>query len=148
MTGKSKSALMAVAGRSKSAYFRQRPLTQPQQRDVTLRPRGRQIPFEFPSRERKMSEDEKRGSQSRDFAVATGAQVKLYEAVKAHKFDLEITEGVWALDQEIMDRRIEAAQQLLEWLEQELQIESTSAPAPSPNPQTRRWISHSGDLVG
>jgi hypothetical protein len=69
-----------------------------------------------------MSEDEKRGSQSRDFAVATGAQVKLYEAVKAHKFDLEITEGVWALDQEIMDRRIEAAQQLLEWLEQELKL--------------------------
>jgi hypothetical protein len=93
-----------------------------------------------------MSEDEKRGSQSRDFAVATGAQVKLYEAVKAHKFDLEITEGVWALDQEIMDRRIEAAQQLLEWLEQELKIEPTGFPAPSlPNSQTRQWNSHSGD---
>jgi hypothetical protein len=95
-----------------------------------------------------MAGEEKRGSQSRDLATPTEAEVKLYEALKAHKFDLEITQCVWALDQEIMDRRIEAAQQLLEWLEQELQIESTSAPAPSPNPQTRRWISHSGDLVG
>jgi hypothetical protein len=90
-----------------------------------------------------MSEDEKRGSQSRDFAVATEAQVKLYEAVKAHKFDLEITEGVWALDQEIMDRRIEAARQLLEWIEQELEIEPQAPPS-------NRWISHSDtptDLV-
>ena len=95
-----------------------------------------------------MSEEEKRRPQSRDFAMATEAEVKLYEALKAHKFDLEITQGVWALDKEIMDRRIEAAQQLLEWLEQELEIEPRASPAvqtPRPSSASRRWISHSGD---
>ena len=86
--------------------------------------------------------------------MATEAEeVKLYEALKAHKFDLEITKGVWALDQEIMHqeimhRRIEAAQQLLEWLEQELEIEPRASPAvqtPRPSSASRRWISHSGD---
>jgi hypothetical protein len=53
---------------------------------------------------------------------------QLYQALRAHKSDLEITECVRALDQEIMDRRIEAAQQLLEWLEQELQIDPKASP--------------------
>ena len=93
-----------------------------------------------------MSEEERRGPQSRDFAMATEAEVKLYEALKAHKFDLEITQGVWALDREIMDRRIEAAQQLLEWLERELQIGPTSSLTPSlAHPSTRRRIGELGD---
>jgi hypothetical protein len=53
-----------------------------------------------------MSGEETRASQSRDFAT-TEAQ-DLYQALQAHKFDLEITRGVSALDQEILDRRIEA----------------------------------------
>jgi hypothetical protein len=48
---------------------------------------------------------------------------QLYQALRAHKSDLEITECVRALDQEIMDRRIEAARQLVEWLERALELE-------------------------
>jgi hypothetical protein len=39
---------------------------------------------------------------------------QLYQAIKAHKFDLEITRGASALDQEILDTRIEAVRRLLE----------------------------------
>jgi hypothetical protein len=42
--------------------------------------------------------------------MATEAQVELHQALEAHKLDLEITRGVSALDQEILDRRIEAPQ--------------------------------------
>jgi hypothetical protein len=92
-----------------------------------------------------MSGEENRGSQSEDLATATEAEVKLYDALRAHKFDLEITQCVWALDQEIMDRRIEAAQQLLEWIEQEFEIEPQASPAVQTPPPSRGWISHSGD---
>jgi hypothetical protein len=97
-----------------------------------------------------MSGKEKRGSQRRDFAMAIEAQVNLYQALKAHKFDLEIARGVSALDDEILACRIEATQRLLELLEQALEIEPTAspavqAPASLPNPPSRRWISHSGD---
>jgi hypothetical protein len=112
-------------------------LKQPQQRDVTLRPRGRQSLLNSTKGAPKMSGEEKRGSQSRDFATTTEAQVELYHALEAHKFDLELTRGVSAVDQEILDRRIAAVKRLLEWLKQELEIE--------PIGPTRRWISHSGD---
>jgi hypothetical protein len=55
-----------------------------------------------------------------DVAMATEAQVELHQALEAHKFDLEITRGVSALDQESLDHRIEATQRLLEWIEQAL----------------------------
>jgi hypothetical protein len=73
-----------------------------------------------------MSGEEKRGSQSRDFATVTEAQVELYQVLKAHKLELlEDRRGVSARDEETLDRRIEAVQRLLEWLEQELEIEPT-----------------------
>jgi hypothetical protein len=53
--------------------------------------------------------------------MATEAQVELYRALKAHTSDLEITRGVSALDQEILDRRIEAARQLSDWLSRALE---------------------------
>jgi hypothetical protein len=47
---------------------------------------------------------------------------QLYQALKAHKFDLENTRGVTSgFDQEILDRRIEAARLLLEWISQALE---------------------------
>jgi hypothetical protein len=50
----------------------------------------------------------------------TDAERDLHQALKAHKFDLEITRGI-ALPphlEVLLDRRIEAAELLLEWLEQ------------------------------
>jgi hypothetical protein len=64
-----------------------------------------------------MSGEEKRGS--------TEARVELYQVLKAHKLELEDRRGVSARDEEILDRRIEAVQLLIEWLEQELEIEPT-----------------------
>jgi hypothetical protein len=47
------------------------------------------------------------------------AQRQLYQALKAHKFELEITRGVaLGIDRDILDRRIAAARQLLESLSQ------------------------------
>jgi hypothetical protein len=64
-----------------------------------------------------MSGKEKRGSRG-DFAMASEkARRQLYEAVAAHKADLEITRGFAGLEIEELNRRIEASQQLLEWLE-------------------------------
>jgi hypothetical protein len=59
--------------------------------------------------------EKNRGSQGNS-AMVIEAQYELYQAVQAHKFDLEITSGVSALDQEILDSRIEVVQRLLEWL--------------------------------
>jgi hypothetical protein len=60
----------------------------------------------------------------------------LYQAVEAHKFDLEIKRNVVSgLGHEILDRRVEAAQRLLEWLSQALELEapvSRAAQKPSP----------------
>jgi hypothetical protein len=48
------------------------------------------------------------------------AQRQLFQALKAHKFELEITRGVaLGLDRNVLDGRIEAARLLLEWLSQD-----------------------------
>jgi hypothetical protein len=57
------------------------------------------------------------------------AQIELYLALKAHKFDLEITRGVTALEQEILDRQIEAVQRLLESLSQATGLDPPASPA-------------------
>jgi hypothetical protein len=50
------------------------------------------------------------------------AHHQLYQALNAHKLELEMTRGVTSgLDLEVLDRRIEAAQRLLEWLSQALE---------------------------
>ncbi len=57
-------------------------------------------------------------------------QRQLYQAVKAHIFELEITRGVGeGLDREALDRRIEAARQLSEWLSQVLELQPAAFPA-------------------
>jgi hypothetical protein len=49
-------------------------------------------------------------------------QRQLYQALNAHISDLEITRSFTSgPDLEVLDRRIEAAQQLLEWIEQALE---------------------------
>jgi hypothetical protein len=50
--------------------------------------------------------------------VSEQARRQLYEAVAAHRADLEIERGFAGLELKVLDRRIEASQQLLEWLEQ------------------------------
>jgi hypothetical protein len=63
--------------------------------------------------------EKKRESQSRDFAMPSEeARRQLYEAVAAHRADLEIEHSFLKLELEILDRRIEETQRLLEWLEQ------------------------------
>jgi hypothetical protein len=48
---------------------------------------------------------------------------QLYQALKAHKFDLDIIRSITSgIDLVVLDRRIEAAQLLLEWL-QNLELE-------------------------
>jgi hypothetical protein len=57
------------------------------------------------------------------------AQHQLYEALKAHKFDLEITRGAASgPDHEALDRRIEAARLLLEWIARALELEPPASP--------------------
>jgi hypothetical protein len=70
--------------------------------------------------------------------MATEAQVELYRALEAHKFDLEITQGVVeGLGREALDRRIEAARQLSEWLSQALEPQPAAfPPAQTPPPQS------------
>ena len=73
-------------------------------------------------------------------------QHQLYQVLKAHKFELEITRGVTSgPDQEVLDRRIEAARLLLEWLSQALEPDPPSFPAaqtppPSSSPADRDQI--------
>jgi hypothetical protein len=50
------------------------------------------------------------------------AQRQLYEAVAAHKADLEIERGFAGLELKVLDRRIEDTRLLLEWLEQALEL--------------------------
>ena len=58
------------------------------------------------------------------------AQRQLYQALKAHKAELEITRGVApGSDLEILHRRIEAARLLLEWLSQALEPQTPASPA-------------------
>jgi hypothetical protein len=70
-------------------------------------------------------------------ATEIEAQVELYLALEAHKFDLEITRGVTALDQEILDRRVEAVQRLLESLSQAIGLDPpASQPVETPPPSS------------
>jgi hypothetical protein len=49
--------------------------------------------------------------------MATDAQYWLFDALKAHTFELETErDGASEHDQVVLDRRIEAARRLLEWL--------------------------------
>ena len=55
---------------------------------------------------------------------------QLYQAVKSHTLLLEITRaGASGLDLEVLDRRIEEARLLLEWLSQALEIDPRASPA-------------------
>jgi hypothetical protein len=61
----------------------------------------------------------KNANRRGDFAmVSEKVRRQLYEAVAAHKADLEVERGFTGLELNELDRRIEASQQLLEWLEQ------------------------------
>jgi hypothetical protein len=61
--------------------------------------------------------------------MATEAQVELYRAVKAHTSGLEITRDVVeGLDREALDRRIEAARQLSEWIARALELDPPASP--------------------
>jgi hypothetical protein len=63
------------------------------------------------------------------------ARRQLYQALEAHKFDLEITRGVTSSPNlEILDRRIEAARLLLEWLSQALEPHPAASPAVQTQP--------------
>jgi hypothetical protein len=49
--------------------------------------------------------------------MATEGQHQLFEALSAHRFQLESErDGASGNDQVVLDRRIEAARKLLEWL--------------------------------
>jgi hypothetical protein len=73
-------------------------------------------------------------------------QRQLFQALTAHKFDLEITRGVTsASDLEVLDRRIEAARLLLEWLSTTLELgpaahSAVQTPPPSSAPADRDQI--------
>jgi hypothetical protein len=73
-------------------------------------------------------------------------QRQLYQALKVHTSELEITRGATlGLDLEALDRRIEAAQGLLEWLSQALEPQppafpAVQAPPPSRSPADRDQI--------
>jgi hypothetical protein len=57
-------------------------------------------------------------------------QRQLFQALEAHKFDLEITRSITSgLDLEVLDRRIEAARLLLEGLSPALQLGPPASPA-------------------
>ena len=50
-------------------------------------------------------------------------QGQLFQALEAHKFDLEVTRGLTSgSNRETLDRRIEATQLLLEWLPKDLEL--------------------------
>jgi hypothetical protein len=56
------------------------------------------------------------------------ARRQLFEAVTAQKVHLEITRGFAGLELEVLDRRIEAARRLLEWLSQALEPQLAAFP--------------------
>jgi hypothetical protein len=61
-------------------------------------------------------------------AMATDAQVQLFRALKAHASELEIERAVASeRDLEALDRRIEAARLLLEWLSKALESEPAAS---------------------
>jgi hypothetical protein len=58
------------------------------------------------------------------------AKFELFQAVERHKLDLEFERGVISgPDLEVLDRRVEAVQQLLEWLSRALGPDPPSFPA-------------------
>ncbi len=62
--------------------------------------------------------------------MATEDQVQLFQALKAHKAELETQQSAASgLDQEVLDHRIEAARLLLEWLSPILATESSNSNA-------------------
>jgi hypothetical protein len=62
--------------------------------------------------------------------ATTEAQRQLYQALEAHQSHLEITRSFpCGPDLDVLDRQIEAAQQLLEWLERALEIGPPASPA-------------------
>jgi hypothetical protein len=68
--------------------------------------------------------------RGRHLAMTRDAQRQLYQALDAHKFDLEITRGVTSgPNLEVLDRRIEAARLLLEWISQALEPRLEASPA-------------------
>jgi hypothetical protein len=73
-------------------------------------------------------------------------QRQLYQAVNEHKFDLEVTRSITSgHDLEVLDRRIEAARLLLEWLSTALELGPAACPAvqtppPSSAPADRDQI--------
>jgi hypothetical protein len=61
--------------------------------------------------------------------MTTEGQRQLYQALSTHKFELEIIRGVASgPDLEVLDRRIEAAQLLLEWIARALELEPPASP--------------------
>jgi hypothetical protein len=83
----------------------------------------------------------------------TTRERQLYQALKAHKFELEITRSdASGPDREAVNRRIEAAWQLLEWLSQALELEPPASPAvqrppPSSFPADRRQNTPSASVT-
>jgi hypothetical protein len=65
------------------------------------------------------------------------ARRQLYQALRAHSSELEIERGVTSgPDLEVLDRRIEAARLLLEWISRALELDPPASPAfqtPSPS---------------
>jgi hypothetical protein len=91
------------------------------------------------SEKRDQWEGEARGSRG-GAALAIDAKTQLFQAVKAHIFELEIERDVASKrDLETLDPRIGAARLLLEWLSKALEPEPaaspTSEPSPPPGPQ-------------
>jgi len=48
-------------------------------------------------------------------AMATDAQLRLFEAVKAHTYELESKNGASGIECLVLDQRLKAARQTLEW---------------------------------
>jgi hypothetical protein len=82
-------------------------------------------------------------------AMTKTRERQLYQALKAHKVELEITRRVASgRDREALNRRVEAVWQLLEWLSQAPEPEppvfpEVQTPPPSSFPADQRQISPS-----
>jgi hypothetical protein len=95
-----------------------------------------------------MSGEENRGSQSRDLATATEAQVELYQALKAHKSDLKIQrDAAPGCD---LDERIEATGRVLQWLDHQAFELEPQAPPPNRwrNIGALYWLDSSDEQTG
>lgn len=74
--------------------------------------------------------------------MATDAQAQLFQALQAHTSELEIERDVASdRDLEALDRRIEAARLLLEWLSKALEPKPATFPtAQTPSPPERQAL--------